>query len=192
MKNRIREFIYNRYNISFSKSGDDVQLMKLINNRTPGAYVDIGCWHPVKASNTYFFYVRGWKGICIDPNPELKVLYDQLRPKDNFVNAGVGESGSSLEYYMFEESSMNTFSYDFVKKHNAESKIIKKLEIPLYSLKEILDANLDKNDRLDFLILMWKVLISRCLKRMTGMFTDLKLSLSNRILHCRMILLLKL
>jgi FkbM family methyltransferase len=150
MKNRIREFIYNRYNISFSKSGDDVQLMKLINNRTPGAYVDIGCWHPVKASNTYFFYVRGWKGICIDPNPELKVLYDQLRPKDNFVNAGVGESGSSLEYYMFEESSMNTFSYDFVKKHNAESKIIKKLEIPLYSLKEILDANLDKNDRLDF------------------------------------------
>ena len=150
MKNRIREFIYNRYNISFSKSGDDVQLMKLINNRTPGTYVDVGCWHPVKASNSYYFYVRGWKGICIDPNPELKILYDKFRPKDNFINAGIGVSGTSLEYFMLEESSANTFSKDFLKKHQLESKVIKKLDIPLYSLKEILDVNLDKNDRLDF------------------------------------------
>lgn len=150
MENKIREFIYNRYNISFSKSGDDIQLMKLINNRTPGAYVDIGCWHPVKASNTYYFYVRGWKGICIDPNPELKVLYDKFRPKDNFVNAGVGQTGTTLTYNMFEESSMNSFSKDFVNKHEGVSKIIKQFDIPLYSLKEILDTNLDKNDRLDF------------------------------------------
>jgi FkbM family methyltransferase len=150
MKNRIREFIYNRYNISFSKSGDDIQLMKLINNQTPGAYVDIGCWHPVKASNSYYFYVRGWKGICIDPNPELKVLFDKFRSKDNFINVGIGESGTSLEYFMLEESSMNTLSKDFLQKHQLDSKIIKKINVPLYSLKEILDANLDKNDRLDF------------------------------------------
>lgn len=150
MKNRIREFIYNRYNISFSKSGDDIQLMKLINNKAPGTYVDIGCWHPVKASNSYYFYVRGWKGICIDPNPELKVLYDKFRSKDNFINAGIGESGTSLEYFMLEESSMNTFSKDFLKKHQLESKVVNKIDIPLFSLKEILDVNLDKNDRLDF------------------------------------------
>lgn len=150
IKNKIKEFIYNRYNISFSKSGDDIQLMKLINNRVPGAYVDIGCWHPVKASNSYYFYLRGWKGICIDPNPELKVLYDEFRPKDNFINAGIGESGTSLEYFMLEESSMNTFSKDFLEKHQLESKIIKKIDVPLYSLKEILDVNLDKKERLDF------------------------------------------
>nr|WP_315149658.1 FkbM family methyltransferase [uncultured Flavobacterium sp.] len=150
MKNKIREFIYNRYNISFSKSGDDIQLMKLINNNAPGAYVDIGCWHPVKASNSYYFYVRGWKGICIDPNPELKVLYDKFRSKDNFINSGIGESGTSLEYFMLEESSMNTFSKDFLEKHQLESKVINKIDIPLFSLKEILDVNLDKNDRLDF------------------------------------------
>lgn len=150
MKNRIREFIYNRYNISFSKSGDDIQLMKLINNNTPGVYVDIGCWHPVKASNSYYFYVRGWKGICIDPNPELKVLYDKFREKDNFINAGIGESGTSLDYFMLEESSMNTFSKEFLIKHELESKVIKKINVPLYSLKDILEANLNTKDRLDF------------------------------------------
>lgn len=149
-KNGIREKIYKRYNISFSKAGDDIQLMKLINNNVPGAYVDIGSWHPVKASNTYYFYVRGWRGICIDPNPELLALYKQLRPKDNFINAGIGNAENSLVYYMLEESSMNTFSKDFIKMQELESKIIKQISVPLYSLKEILDKNLGKNDRLDF------------------------------------------
>ena len=146
----IKRIIRKRYNISFSKSGDDIQLMKLINSNIPGTYVDIGCWHPIKASNTYFFHLRKWKGICIDPNPELKPLYDQYRPSDHFINAGIGNSNTILDYYMFEESSMNTLSYEFIKKHNLESKIIKKIKIPLYSLKEILDQHLNEADRLDF------------------------------------------
>jgi hypothetical protein len=72
--NKIKEIlkrkIYTRYNISFSQGGgDDIQLKKLLKVQKPGVYVAIGSWHPVKASNSYFFYLRGWKGICIDPNP---------------------------------------------------------------------------------------------------------------------------
>lgn len=148
--NSLKEIIRRRYNISFSKSGDDIQLMKLINNIKPGAYVDIGCWHPVKASNTYYFSLRGWKGLCIDPNPELKALYNKFRKKDHFINAAVGESETNLDYYFLEESSMNTMSLEFIKKHNLQDKIIKKTKIPVYSLKSILDKYLTKNDRLDF------------------------------------------
>lgn len=147
---RLKRIIRRRYNISFSKSGDDIQLMKLINNYVPGTYVDIGCWHPIKASNTYFFHLRKWKGICIDPNPELKSLYKKYRTSDVFVNVAIGHSNTSLVYYMLEESSMNTFSYEFIKKHNLQSKIVKKVNVPMYSLKEILDKNLKRNDRLDF------------------------------------------
>jgi FkbM family methyltransferase len=147
---QLKRIIRRRYNISFSKSGDDIQLMKLINNYTPGVYVDIGCWHPIKASNTYYFHLRKWKGICIDPNPELKELYEKFRPSDDFVNVGIGNSTSSMFYYMLEESSMNTFSYEFIQKHNLESKIIKKVEVPMFTLKEILDLRLKKEDRLDF------------------------------------------
>lgn len=147
---RLKRIIRRRYAISFSKSGDDIQLMKLINSNIPGTYVDIGCWHPIKASNTYFFHLRKWKGICIDPNPELKSLYEKFRPADNFINAGIGNPNTTLDYYMLEESSMNTFSYEFIKKYNLESKVLKKIKIPMYSLKEILDQNLNENDRLDF------------------------------------------
>ena len=150
MKSKLKEFLYKRLNVSFSKAGDDIQLYKLINNDSPGVYVDVGCWHPVKASNTYFFYNRGWKGICIDPNPELIPLYKQLRPNDVFVNAGISNSKTPLDYYMLKESSMNTFSYDFLVKHQLDSQILNTFKVPMYSLKEVLDKNLNENDRLDF------------------------------------------
>ena len=150
LQNKIREFIYNRYNISFSKSGDDIQLMKLINQSTHGVYVDVGCWHPVKASNTYYFYLRHWKGICIDPNPELKSLYDFYRKNDIFINSGIGNTSDALKYYMFDESSMNTFSNDFIDKNNLYSRIINTIEIPLKPLSLILDENILENERLDF------------------------------------------
>ena len=150
MIEKLKKFIRGRYNISFSKAGDDIQLMKLINQSNPGTYVDVGCWHPYKASNTYYFYLRNWKGICIDPNPELIELYKKFRPRDNFINAGIGAENSSLDYYMFEESSMNTFSEDFYKNHKQYSKLVNKIKVPLFSLKEILDKNIDEKDRLDF------------------------------------------
>lgn len=150
MIDKLKRYLAKKPSISFGRSGDDIQLMQLINQKTPGTYVDIGCWHPKEASNTYFFYLRNWKGICIDPNPELINLYKKIRPKDNFINAGIGSSNESLDYFMFKESSMNTFSEDFYEKYKAHSPLLKKVKIPLISLKEVLDKNLDKNDRLDF------------------------------------------
>ena len=103
------------------------------------------------SSNSYYFYLRNWKGICIDPNPELADLYKKFRPKDNFINAGIGASNQTLDYFMFEESSMNTFSKDFYEKHKTHSKLLQKIEIPLFSLKDILDKNLDENLEFRFL-----------------------------------------
>lgn len=152
IKQKLKELIYKRYNISFSKAGDDIQLHKLIKAQTPGVYVDIGCWHPIKASNTYYFYLRGWKGLCIDPNPELNEVYKTLRPNDNFLNFGIGSYSEKLKYYMLEDqhSSMNTFDLDFIKAHNFQEKIKKTVDVSIYPLKEVLDKNLVDGDRLDF------------------------------------------
>ena len=148
--NALKTIIRRRYNISFSKSGDDIQLMKLINKTKPGTYVDIGCCHPVKASNSYYFSLSGWKGLCIDPNPDLEPLYKTFRPKDYFINTAIRESNTNLDYYFLEESSMNTVILDSIKKDNLEDKIIKKTKIPVYSLKDIFGKYLTENDRLDF------------------------------------------
>jgi FkbM family methyltransferase len=152
IKNRIREFIFKRYNVSFSKSGDDIQLMKLLKHSTPGTYVDIGSWHPKSASNTYFFYLRKWRGICIDPNPELQKLYSKFRPGDTFLTCGVGHAPGELNYYMLDDhnSSMNTFDLDFIRQRGLEPNIKKTISVPVRPLSAILEEHLRPNERLDF------------------------------------------
>lgn len=152
IKHKIREFIYKRYPISFAKSGDDIQLNKLIKNDSPGVYVDIGCWHPIKASNTYFFYLRGWKGICIDPNPDLKPIFNKYRENDIFLNAAISNTNKNLKYYSLQKAydSMNTVNIDFIKFHNLENQIESVVEIPSLSLKSVLEKYLLKTERLDF------------------------------------------
>jgi FkbM family methyltransferase len=147
----IRRLIYKRYNISFSKSGEDMQLKKLLGSKKTGVFVDIGCWHPVKSSNTYYFSLRNWKGICIDPNPELKDLYANYRNNDIFINCGVGvETTDKLQYYMLNESSMNTFDKLFLESRDLIQKVTAIKEIPIIKLSDILERNLSENEIIDF------------------------------------------
>jgi FkbM family methyltransferase len=144
--------INKRFKVSFSKSGDDILLNKLINETTPGVYLDVGSWEPKQYSNTYFFYLRNWKGICVDPNPELVKKYKKIRPKDSFVNIAIGDSKDKIDYYLLDDeySSMNSFDLEFIKKHKIEDQIKEILKIPTISIEALLDKELSLGDRLDF------------------------------------------
>ncbi len=60
-----------------------------------GCYVDVGANHPIHNSNTYWFYRRGWRGVCIDPTPGFAAAHARSRPRDVFVESGVGVEDSS-------------------------------------------------------------------------------------------------
>jgi|LakMenE01Jun11ns_1017448.scaffolds.fasta_scaffold9948728_5 FkbM family methyltransferase len=153
LKEYIRAKIYKRYNISFSKSGEDIQLKQLLKVNRKGVYVDIGCWDPVKASNSYYFHLRGWKGICIDPNPKMKELFEKKRKTDIFVNKAIGTNDEILTYYLLEDqySSMNTLDYSFIQQHHLEDKIVEKKEVQTISLKSVLEQHISPGERIDFL-----------------------------------------
>jgi FkbM family methyltransferase len=74
-----------------------------------GTYVDVGAYHPVLYSNTYSFYKKGWKGIVIDPNSDMKPLFSLMRPRDVFVHSAVGELSGERPYYMFRDGAYNSF-----------------------------------------------------------------------------------
>ena len=67
---------------SFAQEGEDMILKRIFEGVRSGFYIDIGAFHPSKFSNTYYFYLRGWSGINIDPQPGVKSLFDKMRPRD--------------------------------------------------------------------------------------------------------------
>jgi FkbM family methyltransferase len=136
---------------SFSSDGEDYVLNKYLQGIKNGNYVDIGSNHPIRHSNTFLFYLMGWRGICIDPIPQLKSKYQKLRPNDVFINAGIMGSASiqnELKFYYYK---------NFPDNSTFDSKRVKELErlfnrkptsvtdIPVISVSNLVDSIYKKN-----------------------------------------------
>lgn len=88
--------------ISYSQFAEDLILTNILGyEKTDGFYVDVGCFEPIQFSNTFIFYQRGWRGLAIDANPALAPLWKKRRPRDTFINLGIAEQPSELEYFQY-------------------------------------------------------------------------------------------
>jgi FkbM family methyltransferase len=72
--------------------------------------LDIGANHPVFHSNTFFFYLRGWSGIAVEPNPDLCEEFRKIRPRDKVLNVAVAGQSSVVKYHRFADSFLNSIS----------------------------------------------------------------------------------
>lgn len=93
--------------LSFSQSGEDAVLRNFLRNKRSGFYVDVGANHPIRFSNTYYYYLRGWRGINIEPMAGSKAIFDNYRPRDINLEVAVGKPGTST-LFIFEETCFNT------------------------------------------------------------------------------------
>jgi FkbM family methyltransferase len=101
--------------LAYGQSGEDLILAHLfykLNIRQP-TYLDIGANHPAFISNTYYFYLRGSSGVCIEPNPRLSRKIRKTRSRDIVINAGLGmDERQEADFYLFPEKydGLSTFS----------------------------------------------------------------------------------
>jgi len=93
---------------SYAQNKEDLILEKLLPSK--GRYLEIGGYHPTRLSNTYRLYKKGWTGIVIEPNPDVKSIFKKIRPKDEFLNIGISEKGGNLTYYKYLIPALNSFS----------------------------------------------------------------------------------
>lgn len=157
MKESIKKYIFRKFNVSFANSGEDILLNKLLSRHYKNRfYVDIGAYHPWRLSNTYFFYLRGWRGICVDANPEAIRKFKQARPLDICVNNGVSDEKSKLKYYALRDefATMNSFDYTAIEKEGLVDKIKEVVSVDCITLESLLDQYLpEPNYKIDFLSL---------------------------------------
>ena len=68
-------------------------------NQKKGFYIDVGCYHPIRLSNTKFLSDKGWRGINIDISKKSIDLFNIARKKDTNLNIGIAEKETFLEGY---------------------------------------------------------------------------------------------
>jgi FkbM family methyltransferase len=141
------------HNFSYSQEGEDMILSRFFGSKTHGFYVDIGAHHPQRFSNTYYFYLQGWRGINIDPLPGSMEAFNKTRPNDINLEVPISDSNQVLTYYQFNDPALNGFSDEISKERDGLDgyKIISTKELRTYRLDEILDKYLPINQEIDFL-----------------------------------------
>ena len=108
-RRRLTEIYFEKFLSSFSQYGEDLVLDKLLLNVTTGTYLDVGANDPNHFSNTKRFYLRGWTGINVEPNPTLFRLLEKHRKRDVNLNIGVGSKTDRLVFYSMNAHTLSTF-----------------------------------------------------------------------------------
>ncbi|MGE4070517.1 MAG: FkbM family methyltransferase [Lysobacterales bacterium] len=106
-----------------------------------GYYVDVGCNHPMWNSNTYEFYLRGWRGLAIDANPACTRTFAKWRTRDTVVSAAISHDVRTAHLNIEASTLMSSISDAFTSAMVPSSRVVSKLEIQAQRLDEIMRAN---------------------------------------------------
>ncbi len=130
--------------VSFSQFGEDIIMQKMLEryNVRDITYLDIGANDPINGSNTYNFYLRGCRGVLVEPNAGLCKKIRNTRPHDKCLNFGISTGNQKeADYYMFsdEQCGMNTFSKEEALNYEKQGfKIQKVIKLPLRDVNEVI------------------------------------------------------
>jgi FkbM family methyltransferase len=144
---------YHSYVPSFSSAGEDMILRHLVgSDKRGGFYVDVGAFHPQLHSNTYFFYLQEWRGINIEARPGSKQLFDKVRPRDINLETGISAERGEITYYMIgEDSTMNSFSREFLEHIQMLDSVKREVKVPVLPLREVFERYLPPGQDIDFM-----------------------------------------
>ena len=117
-----------------------------------GFYVDVGCYHPLKFSQTHKLYKNGWRGINLDISKESIDLFNTFRANDINLNLGVSTKSEIRNAYFEKKiSTLSSLDQDQLRKmSNRENKIVRKIETitihELFEKNKILEVDFLKID----------------------------------------------
>jgi len=125
--------------LSYSQLGEDAVLQSFL-PQGQGFYVDIGSGHPVEGSNTYAFYLKGWRGVLVDPIRSNIELSLRVRPGDQCIPAlCTSVSGESRTFFEFETYQYSTLSADRAREVEALGHPLKdQYELQTLSVQDLL------------------------------------------------------
>lgn len=89
--------------LSYAQRFEDFHLWRCFGGKTDGFYIDVGAGHPVYDNVSFAFYLAGWRGIAVEPNPALAALGRAVRPRDHLHQGLAGAAPGEATLYLQRE-----------------------------------------------------------------------------------------
>ena len=139
--------------VSYAQNREDLTLHVLLHGVKSGYYIDVGANGPIVDSVTYYFYLRGWRGINIEPNPTHIKALKKLRPHDVNLQLAIGsqEGEGRFREYLGKSHGLSTLSPAMKKGYVKQKLKFHEYPVKVVPLRDIFKKYLKKNQVIDFL-----------------------------------------
>ena len=135
--------------LSWSQFGEDLVARDIL-GLEKGYYVDVGCNHPEKWSNTYLFYVHGWTGLLVDANQDLIAACRRRRRFDVAECCLLGDEEGEGEIAIYDEHALSSAVSDHNVERRGLARLLETRRIRKTTLTRLLERNHAPSD-IDFL-----------------------------------------
>ncbi|UTA69430.1 FkbM family methyltransferase [Emticicia sp. 21SJ11W-3] len=147
----VRRYIFKFGKVIFSQTGEEILIQWILKDVKNGFYLDVGCHHPYKISNTFQLYLKGWHGIAIDANPALIAKWKRKRKNDIPIMAAVSDQEKEVTFYEFKESEVNTMDEGMMREWKQKFNYRSERKLTTQTLTSVLDAHLPKGQKIDLM-----------------------------------------
>ena len=137
--------------ISYAQNYEDVMLWRALKHVKNGFYIDVGAAWPDEHSVTKAFYLIGWTGINIEPNPKLNQLLMEQRLEDKNLAVAVSDKIGHISFNVIESTGLSTASDEIAEQHRNNSWQIQRLDVETTTLADICKRYKPLNQEIHFL-----------------------------------------
>ncbi len=131
--------------LAYSHWGVDLIIIKLLNPKNKGIYIDVGCHHPFLNNHSYLLYKSGWEGINIDLDYNSIDMFNFFRKSDVNIQTAVTDHKGEVDLFFYHNrAAKNTISKEF----GSDAKEQKKINSD--TLNNIIENSKFKNSKIDF------------------------------------------
>jgi FkbM family methyltransferase len=129
--------------VSYSQRFEDLYLGICFPDKRDGFYIDIGAGHPVYDNVSFAFYLRGWRGIAVEPNPWLSQLAHGARPRDRNIQSLVGATEGNAAFHLVNDyHGLSTMIADHARQAESEfGKASEALTMPVATLRALCEEH---------------------------------------------------
>ena len=126
--------------ISYSANAEDVMLHRLFRDRADGFFVDVGAAHPRDENDTYALYLRGWRGVNIEPNPVFYEALQSERPEDTNLPIVLSDEVGERVWYEVAGTGLSTCDAGLAAQHEKQGYTVAGRVVQSSTLATVLDA----------------------------------------------------
>jgi FkbM family methyltransferase len=128
--------------ISYAQNFEDVMLARLFAGQEHGFYVDVGAWDPHLLSTTKHFYLRGWRGINIEPIESRCRLFRDARPRDTNLNVAIAQAPGETAFWVCpDDDSRSTADRGAAEALKTQGLSVAETRVPTRRLDEVLSEH---------------------------------------------------